>query len=78
MDIFKSVPAKGAVTIDATGPDDEIIVDIENGLGEKFHFEIVNGEEIFKPSYEIKMPSGAGRDKPNDLKKHIVIFRMPR
>lgn len=78
MDIFKSVPAKDAVTIDATGPDDSIILDIENGIGDKLHFELVNRDQFFKPSNEIKTPSGAGKASTAELRKHLIIFRMPR
>lgn len=37
-DIFKSVPAAGAIENDWTG--ETIVLDLVNGLGEKFHFEI--------------------------------------
>ncbi len=47
MDIFKSVPEKDAVIIDATGPDDSIILDIQNGIGDKLHFELVNRDQFF-------------------------------
>lgn len=80
MDIFKSVPAKGAVTIDATGPDDIIVLDIQNGLGEKFHFEHKNKDcpFVLPSSNLIKPPSGAGKARTEELRKHLIIFRMPR
>lgn len=79
MYIFKSVPAKGAIEIDATGPDDVIILDMQNGLGERFHFEHKNKDCPFVPpsSRLIKPPSGAGKETAEQMKKHLIIFRMP-
>lgn len=37
-DIFKSVPAEGAIERDWTS--ETIVVDMQNALGEKFHFEV--------------------------------------
>ena len=43
MDIFKSVPQKNAIERDWTN--ETLTVDIENALGELFHFEIAPGEK---------------------------------
>lgn len=77
--IFKSVPAAGAIEIDATGPDDMIILDIENGLGEKFHFEHKNKDCPFVPPSSarlIKPPSGIGKESFEAMKKHLIVFRV--
>lgn len=78
MDIFKSVPEKDAVIIDATGPNDLIILDMQNGLGERFHFEHKNKDCPFVPpsSNLIKPPSGAGKASTAELRKHIIIFKV--
>ena len=51
---FISVPAQGAIERDWTG--ETIILDLKNGTGEKFHFEI----EHVKPGEKVALPPKFG------------------
>lgn len=54
QDWFTSVPAKGAKLRDWTGQ--TIILDLKNGMGESFHFEI----EHVKPGDKVILPPKFG------------------
>jgi hypothetical protein len=69
-DIFKSIPTKGAIEIDATGPDAVLVLDIENALGETYHFEILNGE---KPR---RLPGGMVIDALDQKSSLVMTFKV--
>ena len=69
-DIFKSTPAKGAIEIDATGPDAVLVLDIKNALGETYHFEIMNGEK------QRRLPGGMVIDALDEKNSNLIIFKV--
>lgn len=54
QDWFTSVPAKGAIMRD--WPGGTIVLDLKNGIGENFHFEI----EHVRPSDKVNLPPKSG------------------
>lgn len=55
-DFFKSVPQKGAIVRDFTKA--TLVVDVQNSLGEKFHFEIEPNEKDDLPVRVSDAPGG--------------------
>ena len=68
MDIFKSLPAKGAKERDWTN--ETLTVDIDNAIGEKYHFEVLPNEKDNLPT----RPTDSPADKHG---KVFVDVRLP-
>lgn len=69
-DIFKSVPAKGAIVRDWC--DETLTLDLVNSIGERYHFEIVPGEVDNLRTAGSSAPS----DKNAQKNDHAVYVQM--
>lgn len=71
-DIFQSVPAKGAVIRNWTHS--TLTVDIENSIGEKYHFEIAPGEDSSKlPTRNTASPADKFWEKNTSVSVLAII-----
>ena len=67
--IFTSIPASGAIERDWT--DKVLTVDIENSLGETYHFEVKPGEK------SDKLPSAPSSASPDKKRGNFISAIMP-
>lgn len=76
-DDLRSTPMKGAREIDLTGADVTLTVDCETAIGNRYHFEIRNGDIEFRPpSPKAEIPRGIGAHE--NLLANVMILRIPR
>lgn len=73
-DIFTSIPAQGAVLRDWTHR--TLTVDIENSIGETYHFEIEPGEKSDKiPTRNTMSPADKGWTKEKSVSLNVIICK---
>lgn len=76
QDIFTSVPAEGAVLRDWTRS--ILTVDIENSIGEHFHFEVKPGETNNLPTRDTMSPADKGwvKTKTVSVLVHLPLVKV--